>query len=257
MRDPAEQLLRGLHDQAALASQISSTQDRERIISERRNHVRKVRSVARSRNRTPTQPANRPRSRLAWLVVLALVLLILAASRAAAARTPGVRYADALMGQPPCSSEADREASDEEAASDDVDDDDDDDDDNDDRCHGPAEATEGAELGADVSRPRPGAIDGGDPIGADASDPDGLVPGQGDWIEDGDLLPHVDIETGVTFASTAFSDAAELRDVQLRHHRPSRWGRVDFEIAWRRTWDLTPMKSTRDDTLWLVATWSR
>jgi hypothetical protein len=91
--DPAEQLLRRLHDQAALACEVTRAQDRERIVGERRRHLRTIRSAARSRNRG--------RPGLAWLIVLALSLLILAATRAAAAPNPTVPPAPVVPSVPP------------------------------------------------------------------------------------------------------------------------------------------------------------
>lgn len=56
-----------------------------------------------------------------------------------------------------------------------------------------------------------------------------------------DPLVREAIETGSAFASTSFADASELEDLALRHHRPSRWGRLDLTIAWRRTWTPPPV----------------
>jgi len=78
------------------------------------------------------------------------------------------------------------------------------------------------------------------------------------------------IETGSAFTSTAFADASELGDLELRHQRPSRWGRLDLTVAWRRVWSPAPTTvslgplphgplaaTDTADTLWLLATWSR
>ncbi|HEU0031810.1 MAG TPA: hypothetical protein VFQ53_14330 [Kofleriaceae bacterium] len=54
---------------------------------------------------------------------------------------------------------------------------------------------------------------------------------------------------------------AEAVDLELRHQRPSRWGRLDLAVAWRRHWDdawtARARATTRDDQLWIVATWRR
>ena len=79
------------------------------------------------------------------------------------------------------------------------------------------------------------------------------------------------IETGSAFTSTAFADASELEDLELRHQRPSPWGRLDLTVAWRRTWTPQPVTISLGplphgpiaesydtaDSLLVVATWSR
>ena len=75
--DPAEQLLRRLHDDAVLAREVARAQHLERVVGERRRHVRTVRSAARARNQ--------PR-RMALLMVLAVLgLLAVLVARANAA----------------------------------------------------------------------------------------------------------------------------------------------------------------------------
>ncbi|MCX5747864.1 MAG: hypothetical protein NT062_35820 [Proteobacteria bacterium] len=41
-----------------------------------------------------------------------------------------------------------------------------------------------------------------------------------------------------------------------RHARPSRWGRLDLELAWRHTERMADIPSTQRNELWLLATWS-
>ena len=79
------------------------------------------------------------------------------------------------------------------------------------------------------------------------------------------------IETGSAFTSTAFADASELGNLELRHQRPSPWGRLDLTIAWRRRWTPHPatigfgplphgpIATSYDtaDSLLVLATWSR
>src|SRR5690606_3179320 len=74
MSDPAEQLLGRLHDDAVLAREIARAEHLQRVIGERRRHVRTVRSAARARNR--------PRGALAVLVIAILVVLWALAARA-------------------------------------------------------------------------------------------------------------------------------------------------------------------------------
>jgi hypothetical protein len=59
------------------------------------------------------------------------------------------------------------------------------------------------------------------------------------------------------FASTAFADAAELRGTELSHGRPSRWGRIDLVVAWRRSARPVGEIARRDDAVWMFATWRR
>ena len=97
-RDPVEQLLGGLDHDAAVAHQVAGAQDGEGVVGERRKHVRTVRSAAWSRNR--------PRRRVAWLllaILAALIALVASVARvhAAPAGDPidlAIRYADALTG---------------------------------------------------------------------------------------------------------------------------------------------------------------
>ncbi len=86
-----------------------------------------------------------------------------------------------------------------------------------------------------------------------------------------DPLVREAIETGSAFDSTSFADPSELADLELRHQRPSRWGRLDLTIAWRRAWTPPPVTislgplphgpiaqsyDTADHVL-VLATWSR
>src|SRR5690606_37586573 len=63
--DPAEELLRRLHDDAVLARQVASAKHSEGVLGQRRRHLRTVRSAARARNQ--------PRSALAWTLCLVLL----------------------------------------------------------------------------------------------------------------------------------------------------------------------------------------
>ena len=75
--DAAEQMFWRLDDHAVLAGEVARAQDLQRVIRQRRRHVRTVRSVAQARNR--------PKGRLALAVVAVLVLLAVLAARATAA----------------------------------------------------------------------------------------------------------------------------------------------------------------------------
>ncbi|HEY0480038.1 MAG TPA: hypothetical protein VGD37_21105, partial [Kofleriaceae bacterium] len=75
-----EQLFGRLDDSAAVARQVASAEHRESVVGEHRRHVRTVRSAAWSRNR--------PRRRLAWLLLLILLALIALAARIDAAPRP-------------------------------------------------------------------------------------------------------------------------------------------------------------------------
>jgi hypothetical protein len=57
---------------------------------------------------------------------------------------------------------------------------------------------------------------------------------------------------------TSLAGSEEQLEALARGKRPSRWGRLDLSLAWRRSWD-DPASSpaTRHDELWLVATWRR
>jgi hypothetical protein len=90
-----EQLIGGLDHDAAVARQVAGAQDRESVVGERRRHVRTVRSAAWSRNR--------PRRRVAWLLLVILLVLIALVARVDAA--PGgapidlaIRHADGVTG---------------------------------------------------------------------------------------------------------------------------------------------------------------
>jgi len=52
--------------------------------------------------------------------------------------------------------------------------------------------------------------------------------------------------------------ASETYEAWMRHPRPSRWGRLDLGLAWRRRWS-EPMHEPPHhlDEVWLVATWRR
>lgn len=60
------------------------------------------------------------------------------------------------------------------------------------------------------------------------------------------------------FAGAAgFADPGELFDTGLRHQRPSRWGRLDLAVTWRRKLADGAANPARADELWLLAIWSR
>jgi hypothetical protein len=185
--------------------------------------------VARSRNR--------PRPHLAWLILLALGLLVLAATRVRAAPAGDRREPDA-------------EVSEDDAA--------------DSGESDPAEADPSDEGGHDRDHRARTEDD------EELTEPDQLA----DMIEDAPLDDPVlrdAIETGVVFASTAFADAAELSDLASRQQRPSRLGRLDLTVAWRRNYHLLPIgvvlgppiamrdattyEPRIDDTFLVIATW--
>ncbi|MDQ3336462.1 MAG: hypothetical protein M4D80_14940 [Myxococcota bacterium] len=65
--------------------------------------------------------------------------------------------------------------------------------------------------------------------------------------------PFVEDSLGV---ASGLIDATSLHDLEARHQRPSRWGRVDLAVAWRRidTYD-EPSEPSRRHEILLVATW--
>jgi len=72
---------------------------------------------------------------------------------------------------------------------------------------------------------------------------------------DGNAAP---IGSETTAWDTSLAGSQEQLDAIARGSRPSRWGRVDLSLAWRRSWDDPATSSaTRHDELWLVATWRR
>jgi len=94
--DPMEQLLRRLHHDALLAREVPRSQYLQRVIAERRRHVRTVRSAARARNQ--------PRRTLALVLLAVLGLLVAMCARAAA--SPARPYAP-LDSDPALESELD------------------------------------------------------------------------------------------------------------------------------------------------------
>lgn len=71
------------------------------------------------------------------------------------------------------------------------------------------------------------------------AEPDRLA----DLVEDAavdDPLLRDAIETGIVF-STAFAEATEVGDLAARHQRPSRLGRLDLAVAWRRGYRVMPI----------------
>jgi hypothetical protein len=51
-------------------------------------------------------------------------------------------------------------------------------------------------------------------------------------------------------------DRLPPEDLVPRRERPSRWGRLELSVVWRRTLDDAAGASRRDE-LWLLAIWSR
>ena len=196
LRDPAEHLLRCLHDDAVLADEVSRAKHRESVFGERRQHVRTVRSVAQWRNR--------PRSRLAWLILFIAIALIAFTARLAAAQPATNRDAPARDDLP---TSDDLDASDDLVAS---------------------------------AHPSPGEV----------GEPEDFDPGWHDEF------------------------AADSREA-AQHHAPTRLGRVDLTITWRRTVRVADPRAVAADgavhaiaspldpvttargVLWLLLTWRR
>jgi len=92
--------------------------------------------------------------------------------------------------------------------------------------------------------------------------------GHGDDTTDGNAgqLAMLDAEqapAGVPTGDDAImaaspAGAAEAHESWMRHTRPSRWGRLDVSLTWRRLWSA-PLHTPphRSDSVWLVATWRR
>jgi hypothetical protein len=61
-----------------------------------------------------------------------------------------------------------------------------------------------------------------------------------------------------TILGASPAGAIETYEASMRHLRPSRWGRLDLGLSWRRHWS-EPMHARpyRLDEVWLVATWRR
>jgi hypothetical protein len=188
LRDALEELFRGLDHDAAIPRQVASPEDRERVLGERRQHVRTVRSAAWSRNR--------PRRRLAWLLLLVLLALIALAVRVNAAPRPDPIeiarcYADAITGadvaperastRSRCDDDDDGDDNDGDDGDGDGDDDESDDNDGDETIAGIGDPPDG--LPPDGLAHLAGVADDGlDPPDAPVADdgvdpPDGLPPG--------------------------------------------------------------------------------
>jgi hypothetical protein len=218
--DALEQLVGSLDDDAALAHEVAGAQDRERIVGERRKHVRTVRSAARARNR--------PQRRVAWLIVLIVLGLIALAARIDAA---------------PVGAPADDNDRDVLGRSADGDGDGDD-------GGGLATTTDDADAGEFTSL----TADDDAPGGAA-----GLDRGSGALaMLDAELAPG-DAAAGLDASDAAApAGAAEAYEERLRQQRPSRWGRVDVGVSWRRRWSAPRNAPPRNyNELWLVATWRR
>lgn len=77
-------------------------------------------------------------------------------------------------------------------------------------------------------------------------------------VLDAELAPG-DAAAGLEAAdATASAGAAEVYEQWIRHQRPSRWGRLDVGVSWRRRWSA-PLHAApgRYDEVWLLATWRR
>jgi hypothetical protein len=227
--DPREQLVWRLYHGAAIANQVASGEDRERVIGEHRDHVRTVRSAARSRNR--------PRRRLAWLLLAILVLLIALAVRLDAA--PSAAFAD-----PP-----DRAF---DGGSD---------------AALPATASK---AGIALARRYADALTGGDtdhrwvhgdgdPADRAGDDRDRADEAPHDWAEEaardrasdsgGDAIDrHIDDHAAGT--------AGDVETWEARSRGPLRWGRWDLGVAWQRRWTAPRYAPARlINEAWLLATW--
>ena len=75
---------------------------------------------------------------------------------------------------------------------------------------------------------------------------------------DAELAPAGTAPGDDASVALAAAGAEETYESWMRHQRPSRWGRLDVGLAWRRRWS-EPMHAPphRLDELWVVATWRR
>jgi hypothetical protein len=231
--DALDQLIRRLDDHPTLTHQVASPKHRKGIVGERRQHVRTVRSAAWSRNR--------PRRRLAWLLLLILIVLLALVARVDAA--PGdasialaVRYADVLTGvEPP-------------GDLDDLDDPDDPDD------------PDGPEAGGDASDVAGDTSDAAAPGDGDDSADDERRGGEAGQLAmlDAEQAPSGEPPGDDARVAASPAGAAEAHEAWMRGRMPSRWGRLDLSLAWRRRVS-EPMHDLphRLDEVWLVATWRR
>jgi hypothetical protein len=136
-----------------------------------------------------------------------------------------------------------------------------------------ADADQAAEAGADdLALAGAGDTDATDATDADATDtaapelgdPDASAPEVG--APEAHLSLAYDTEqaaAGATLGDDAIlgaspAGAIETYEASMRHLRPSRWGRLDLGLSWRRHWS-EPMHARpyRLDEVWLVATWRR
>jgi hypothetical protein len=283
--DPMEQLIRSLNDDAVVARQIASAKHRKSIVGERRQHIRTVRSAAWSRNH--------PRPRLAWLLLLILLVLIALVAKANAAPEDdaialAVRYADILTGvdrEDDVDGVLDERAEDGEDGEDaedgegaergedaergergeDAEDAEGADDAWDAELAGLAGGSDGADVasfdsGLEAREPlAAGNEDGeaGSDHGGDEGDGTEGNPGQLAMLDAEQAPAGATTGDDASFAS-ASAGAEETYESWMRHRRPSRWGRLDVGVAWRRSW-RTPMHAPayRSNEVWLLATWRR
>ena len=241
--------------------------------------MRTVRSAAWARNR--------PRRRLAWLIVLVLIALAVLIARVDAA--PGddalrraTQYADAITGADVLAAAAPDSADPASAtrrlsraqepggdAADDLDDDRDDaaDDPDDDRDDDPDQGTDGDDEAA--GDPDPLAAAGADPDAAVVSSDDALTSfgddpdaasGEGTdpsvapsltTSRDAGALAALDASAAASEPAAVFADASagasEAYELAMRRASPSPWGRVDVGLALRRRW-TEPMHASPSHT---------
>jgi hypothetical protein len=280
--DPVEQLIRSLNDDAVVARQIASAEHRKSIVGERRQHIRTVRSAAWSRNR--------PRRRLAWLLLLILLVLIALVARANAAPDDdsialAVRYADILTGvdrddgldderagpggdvDGPDPEDADAEA-DAETGDGDAEADSSEADAELAGLAGGADDAEAASFDAGDLEVREQLADGSEAGEGENAEGGERDPGDGGGPTDGNpgQLAMLDAEQAPAGATTGddasfaagAAGAEETYESWMHHRSPSRWGRLDLGVSWRRAWHA-PMHAPayRSAEVWLFATWRR
>jgi hypothetical protein len=75
---------------------------------------------------------------------------------------------------------------------------------------------------------------------------------------DAELAPGDEIAGLDAADAGATAGAEEAYEQQMRHGRPSPWGRLDVGVSWRRRWsEPVHTPASRHDEIWLVATWRR
>jgi hypothetical protein len=271
--DPREHLIRSLDDDTVLTREVASAEDRERIVGERRQHIRTVRSAARSRNR--------PRRPLAWFLVAIILVLIALAVRANADAyadpdlvtssdadpiTDTDPIADAVTHLDPVTGSDSGTDTDAVADVDPV-------------ANADADSGTDTDAVADVdpvadtdpaieadSVSEMDVVADADPIFvADAiSDPDDAASGVAmqSRLADALLVDGEPTQSGAyaddELIAVAGAGVSEIYEAGMRDRRSSRWGRLDVGIEWqRRSRDPLRALPYRVDEIWLVATWRR